>query len=691
MSQKKKKKSTKVCNIHCQWENCKSSMTILTTEYEVFSDHLKVHADDFVLRLKNETENTDTSEEKPIYCCCMWKECSWEGCEDLNDLVRHIMAHGYHTLLKALGDIVITKLNLSPCTIDVDDQYHMLSCMTGPFVCRWNECNTEYLCPNKYYRHVEKHVSEAPSTYDDKHILKRQCCWENCTTLFRDKHKLKEHIRVHTHEKLLACPGCGGLFSNRTKLLDHLSRQNVEAYENFQCSHCLRRCASERLLRDHMRHHVNYLKCPHCDMTCPNPGSLKYHIHYRHSDDRPFSCAMCEHSFKSNSDLIRHEESHLEKCYICHVEGCSYSTKTSHCMKRHMKVTHSENSNSRYVCHICNQTYSRGFGLTKHLKKKHNFSWPSGHPRFRYIEYEDGLFRLQMVRFESAELTERLSEKNNESNQMESFEETTVEVEEESDELDKEEECHYKGEEENPEDEYNDTVRQDINGEEIDYMSTTADMECETIHLTDSTEVVVSSTGEIYLQPKPPDYDASVMTQLIAMSSKTNLHHSSLAGSALVSDLYKRLKQSSKATQFDSREPCNIPSVEDDVQEEVTIDHVPLEEEGSQRLDALSDHINIKYEQAGFDSPVKGSAGKRQLAEDHSVDNATNKKRKTENTVGETYAKPCENITIKHEEVLNAIETSYRSVKLEPDIERDQKWDASQVLLSFTHQVSKKD
>lgn len=175
------------------------------------------------------------------------------------------------------------------------------------------------------------------------------------------------------------------------------------------------------------------------------------------------------------------------------------------------------------------------------------------------------------------------------------------------------------------------------------------------------------------------------------MSSKTNLHHSSLAGSALVSDLYKRLKQSSKATQFDSREPCNIPSVEDDVQEEVTIDHVPLEEEGSQRLDALSDHINIKYEQAGFDSPVKGSAGKRQLAEDHSVDNATNKKRKTENTVGETYAKPCENINIKHEEVLNATETSYRSVKLEPDIERDQKWDASQVLLSFTHQVSKKD
>lgn len=37
-------------------------------------------------------------------------------------------------------------------------------------------------------------------------------------------------------------------------------------------------------------------------------------------------------------------------------------------------------------------------------------SWPSGHPRFRYIEHEDGLHRLQMVRFQSVELTERLQQ-----------------------------------------------------------------------------------------------------------------------------------------------------------------------------------------------------------------------------------------------------------------------------------------
>ena len=38
---------------------------------------------------------------------------------------------------------------------------------------------------------------------------------------------------------------------------------------------------------------------------------------------------------------------------------------------------------SRYECHVCEKKFSRGAKLTAHLKKKHNFKWPSGHRRFR--------------------------------------------------------------------------------------------------------------------------------------------------------------------------------------------------------------------------------------------------------------------------------------------------------------------
>ena len=180
------------------------------------------------------------------------------------------MFHGYHALLKGLGQLVQTHLNIVPCRIEVDYPYHVLAYLTAPCICSWNNCNIEFICPEKYYQHVQEHICNAAEGVDVK-ATRLHCQWftngQLCEQDFRDKHKLKEHIRVHTHEKTLACPGCGALFSNRTKFLDHLSRQNEESYVNFQCSHCLKRYASERLLRDHMRHHINYLKCPQCDMT----------------------------------------------------------------------------------------------------------------------------------------------------------------------------------------------------------------------------------------------------------------------------------------------------------------------------------------------------------------------------------------------------------------------------------------
>ena len=42
---------------------------------------------------------------------------------------------------------------------------------------------------------------------------------------------------------------------------------------------------------------------------------------------------------------------------------------------------------NRYECHVCGQRYTRGSGLTNHLKKKHSFSWPAGHPRFRLVHW----------------------------------------------------------------------------------------------------------------------------------------------------------------------------------------------------------------------------------------------------------------------------------------------------------------
>ena len=52
---KVKRKNEKVVQIHCEWENCESIVTLQPLEYETFSAHLKEHADEFILRLKEES------------------------------------------------------------------------------------------------------------------------------------------------------------------------------------------------------------------------------------------------------------------------------------------------------------------------------------------------------------------------------------------------------------------------------------------------------------------------------------------------------------------------------------------------------------------------------------------------------------------------------------------------------------
>ncbi|MGH0186775.1 UNVERIFIED_CONTAM: hypothetical protein FKN15_022398 [Acipenser sinensis] len=63
---------------------------------------------------------------------------------------------------------------------------------------------------------------------------------------------------------------------------------------------------------------------------------------------------------------------------------------------------------AKYKCHLCDKCFSWCYTLTLHLRKKHRLKWPSGHSRFRYKEDEDGYLRLNMVRYETVEVTEQI-------------------------------------------------------------------------------------------------------------------------------------------------------------------------------------------------------------------------------------------------------------------------------------------
>ncbi|CAI9588279.1 unnamed protein product, partial [Staurois parvus] len=136
-------------------------------------------------------------------------------------------------------------------------------------------------------------------------------------------------------------PQLWGMFSNNTKFYDHLRRQTSLDQHRFQCTHCSKRFATERLLRDHMRNHVNHYKCPLCDMTCPLPSTLRTHIRFRHSDERPFKCEHCDYSCKNLVDLRKHLDTHSKlPAYCCEYEDCSFTARSLCSVKAHYRKVH---------------------------------------------------------------------------------------------------------------------------------------------------------------------------------------------------------------------------------------------------------------------------------------------------------------------------------------------------------------
>lgn len=97
---------------------------------------------------------------------------------------------------------------------------------------------------------------------------------------------------------------------------------------------------------------------------------------------------------KSLNDLQRHVKSHKQTVYRCEEPGCEYSAKSMSAFAFHWQEAHNnESKEPKYVCHVCDKRFKRGYYLTKHLIGTHKLQWPSGHSRFRLVN----LYRILLT------------------------------------------------------------------------------------------------------------------------------------------------------------------------------------------------------------------------------------------------------------------------------------------------------
>lgn len=104
-------------------------------------------------------------------------------------------------------------------------------------------------------------------------------------------------------------------------------------------------------------------------------------------------------------DLQLHLSTHdSSKKFACDFEGCDFRCRsmvglTKHALMHRQQINNentyasehnvdndSENEDDQtrlpYCCHCCEESFTHGSKLTKHLINKHGFHWPPGHSRF---------------------------------------------------------------------------------------------------------------------------------------------------------------------------------------------------------------------------------------------------------------------------------------------------------------------
>ncbi|VDO37646.1 unnamed protein product, partial [Onchocerca flexuosa] len=346
--------------------------------------------------------------------------CPINGCSKVlateHHLYRHLYMHNYHIRRQWTGlNVIFSRddvANIPHCGFRTSME---LIYDGSAMVCGWANCSTLWDDIDLYCNHVDDHI-------DSFHIVDRDqryqlnCNWQGCKMHFKNKASLRVHCRHHSGDKTAACPYCGVFFANNSKLIDHMLRKNQigpEALENeefrtnYSCQLCQKQFGTQRLLREHCRRHVMNHKCKYCTVTVDSPSALKRHVAAVHAKCRLYTCCYCGHSFSQKADVDRHMVVHsnelAHKCGHCGERFRWKKQLTAHIRKHdkvYMPYTH--------LCHLCDAKYANGFGLSRHLIRKHKCSIPRGFTRFQYKKCKDGYARLQTKRCLSRSLAMNL-------------------------------------------------------------------------------------------------------------------------------------------------------------------------------------------------------------------------------------------------------------------------------------------
>uniref|UniRef100_A0A8C5P616 Zinc finger and AT hook domain containing n=1 Tax=Jaculus jaculus TaxID=51337 RepID=A0A8C5P616_JACJA len=208
---------------------------------------------------------------------------------------------------------------------------------------------------------------------------------EYCNKVFKFKHSLQAHLRIHTNEKPYKCPQCSYASAIKANLNVHLRKHTGE---KFACECCSFTCLSKGHLKVHVERVHKKVKqhCRFCKKKYSDVKNLIKHIRDAHDpQDKEvkealdelrlmtregkrqllYDCHICERKFKNELDRDRHMLVHGDKwpfaCELCGHGATKYQALELH-VRKHPFV---------YVCSICLKKFVSSIRLRSHIREVH--------------------------------------------------------------------------------------------------------------------------------------------------------------------------------------------------------------------------------------------------------------------------------------------------------------------------------
>lgn len=214
----------------CEWKRCSQ----LFPSYASLRDHVREH------HLDGHVPSRDDG----LFQCC-WDLCSDEAASE-SDFRRHTFHHIFHSHLKSIGESLLLRKTLPPCLLDSRQRNNNAE-VHGDWTCKWLDCKeTSFDQIYDFIAHMQLHLHFEGSQlrrYESHEGRLYKCAWMGCDKVYDRKCRIVEHVRMHTHERMMGCPNCGATFTTHTKFYAHFNRQG----EDSECT----------LHMDHV-YHFNY-------------------------------------------------------------------------------------------------------------------------------------------------------------------------------------------------------------------------------------------------------------------------------------------------------------------------------------------------------------------------------------------------------------------------------------------------